>query len=173
MIIPANKKVVCITGNVWSGSHSAPRWLLLKDGFARPTWFTTGRRIYDAEYTLLSEGKFHLHNHEHEVLAHIKYGRSFMGILKPEIESVLDKSELGALIVGPQEVAEQIAGAISKTIVFTLKSKDMELSPHLDKAKQRGQLHRIDVNAMEPGSWSDAYAYIAEKLSIPVKRKPF
>jgi len=173
MIIPANKNVVCITGSVWSGSHSAPRWLLQKDGFVRPTWFTTGRRIYDAKYVFFSEGKFHLHNSEHEVLAYIKYGRSFMGILKQEIDSVLDKSERGALIVGPQEMAEQVAGAIPGAIVFTLKAKEMELSPHLDKAKQRGQLHRIDVDSLDPGSWSDAYSSIAKKIGIPVRREPF
>ncbi len=166
MIIPANKNVVCITGSVWSGDHRAPRWLLLKDGFVRPTWFTTGRQIYDAEYTQLSAAKFHLYNYEQEVLTYIKYGRSFMGVLKPDISSALDKSERGALFVGPQEMVEQIAGAIPKTIVFTLKAKGMKLSPHLDKARQRGQLHRIDVDPIEPGSWSEAYASITKTIGI-------
>ena len=73
MHIPSNKKVVCITGSVWTGSRVAPRRMLVKDGFLRPTWFTTGRPLTDAEYRHVSVAQFHLTNAEKNVLAHIEY----------------------------------------------------------------------------------------------------
>ena len=155
MQIPHDKKLVCLTGTNWSGHRDAPRRLLVKDGFQRPTWFTTGRRFNDARYEIISETEFHLHNAGNRVLAHIHYSGSYLGILKEEIELALDNSERGVLIVCPQEIAEQTAEAVPSTIVFTLKSREMQLSPHLERAQQRGQLHRVDVDDSIPAPWSD------------------
>ena len=166
VIIPGNKNVVCITGNVWSGRRNAPRRLLVKDGFGRPTWFTTGRRVTDAEYHSISSTDFHLRNADDKVLAYLEYGGAFVGILKQELDAILQASVRGALIVGPQEIAAQVANAISQTIVFTLKDEMMEVSPHLDEANRRGQVHRVDVDILAPGAWTDVHTYMAEKLGL-------
>lgn len=173
MGIPTNKKLVCITGSVWTGSRSAPRRLLAKNGFLRPIWFTTRGRINDAGYRHLSETEFHLQNAGGEILAHIRYGGDYVGILKRELESALHESERGALVVGPQEIAAQIAAALPRTVVFTLKEKDMTLSPKLKEVQNQGQLHRIDVDVLQPGAWTDAYALICEKLGLEAQHNPF
>ncbi len=173
MYISASKKVVCITGSVWTGSRRAPRRLLVKDGFQRPTWFTTQRRRTDAEYSVMSTGEFHLHNTEDGVLAFMEYSGGFVGILKQDLDSTLEISVQGALIVGPPEIVAQVADAIPKTIVFSLKDENMELSSHLDDVKRRGQLHRLDVDVLQPGAWTDAYDIISEKLGIQVQSDPF
>ncbi len=166
MIIPGNKHVVCITGNVWSGSRNAPQRLLVKDGFRRPAWFTTGQRLTDAEYFLISTTEFHMNKAEEMVLAHMEFGGAVVGILKRALETILHDSVQGALIVGPQEIAAQVAEAIPQTVVFSLKDETMELSPHLDDANKRGQLHRVDVDVLAPGAWSDVHAVMAEKLGL-------
>ena len=166
MIIPGNKNVVCITGNVWSGRRNAPRRLLVKDGFGRPTWFTTGRRFTDAEYFAISSTDFHLRNADDKVLAYLEYGGSFVGILKQELDAILQASARGALIVGPQEIAAQVANAIPQAIVFTLKDEMMEVSPHLDEVNRRGQLHRVDVDILAPGAWSEVHTYMVEILGL-------
>ena len=166
MIVPGNKNVVCITGNVWSGRSNAPRRLLVKDGFGRPTWFTTGRRVTDAEYYSISSTDFHLHNADKKVLAYLEFGGAFVGILKHEFDAILQASVRGALIVGPQEIAAQVADAIPQTIVFTLKDEMMEVSPLLDDANRRGQLHRVDVDMLAPGAWADVHTFMAEKLGL-------
>ena len=173
MEIPINKKLVCITGSVWTGSRSAPRRLLVKNGFLRPVWFTTRGPINDAGYKHLSETEFHLHNANANILAHIEYGGDYVGILKQEMESAMQQSERGALVVGPHEIAAQIAAALPRTIVFTLKEKDMALSPKLNEVQKQGQLHRIDVDVLQPGAWTDAYVLICEKLGLETQKSPF
>ena len=166
MIIPGNKQVVCVTGNVWSGARNTPRKLLVKDGFQRPTWFTTGRRITDAEYVHVSKTDFHLSVAGEKVLAHMEFGGAIVGILKRELEKILEASSRGALVVGPQEIAARVAGAIPQAIVFSLKDEMMDLSPLLEDANQRGQVHRVDVDVLEPGAWSDVHTYMADKLGF-------
>jgi len=173
MNIPFGKKIVCITGSNWTGRKNAPRRLLVKDGFMRPTWFTTGRRFHDPDYNVISETQFHLRNAEKRVVAYFRYSRSYIGILQKDFEIALKNSERGVLIVGPPEIAEQIAAAIPKAMIFSLKSSGMKLSSHLIKAKQRGQLQRIDVNVSMPGAWTNVYARMSEKLGFPEKSKPF
>lgn len=168
MIIPGNKNVVCITGNVWSGARNAPRKLLVKDGFQRPTWFTTGRRVTDAEYVYVSSTDFHMSNAGDKVLAHMEFGGAIVGILKHELDKVLEASLQGALIVGPQEIAAQVAGAIPQAVVFSLKDEMMELSPLLDDANQRGQVHRVDVDVLTPGAWTAVHTYMADKLGLSI-----
>lgn len=166
MIIPGNKHLVCITGNVWSGARNTPSKLLVKEGFERPTWFTTGQRVTDAEYIQVSSTDFHMSNADDQVLAHMEFGGAIVGILKQEMENILGSSQLGALVVGPQEIASQVAEAVPQTIVFSLKGETMELSPHLDEANKRGQVHRVDVDVLVPGAWSDVHAFMAEKLGL-------
>lgn len=173
MDIPTNKKLVCITGTVWSGSRSAPRRLLVKNGFIRPIWFTTGSQINDAGYKHLSETEFHLQHAGGGVLAHIQYGGNYIGILKQELESALNESERGALVVGPQEIAAQIAGALPGTVVFALKERAMTLSPELNEVQKMGKLHRIDVDVLQSGAWTEAYALICEKLGLEAHNSPF
>jgi len=170
MIIPGNKQVVCITGNVWTGSRNAPRKLLVKDGYQRPTWFTTGRRVTDAEYVYVSNTDFHLSVASERVLAHMEFGGATVGILKLELEKILEASPRGALVVGPQEIAARVADAIPQAIVFSLKDEMMELSPHLDDADKRGQVHRVDVDVLEPGAWSEVHIYMADKLGFTLDK---
>jgi hypothetical protein len=166
MIVPGNKHVVCITGNVWSGSRSAPRKLLVREGFRRPTWFTTGQPITDAEYDVISSTDFHLSRAEEGVLAHMEFAGSDVGILKQEFERVLAESLLGALVVGPQEIAAQVAEAVPQTVVFSLKDETMDLSPHLEAANSRGQVRRIDVDILAPGVWTAVHAVMADALGL-------
>lgn len=166
MIVPGNKNVVCITGSVWSGRRDCPRRLLVKDGFGRPTWFTTGQRVTDAEYHSISSTDFHLHNADNKVLAYLEFGGAFVGILKHEFDAILQASVRGALIVGPQEIAAQVAAAIPQAMVFTLKDEMMEVSPLLDEANRRGQLHRVDVDMLDPGAWTEVHTYMAEMLGL-------
>jgi len=173
MEIPINKRLVCITGSVSTGSRSAPRRLLVKNGFLRPVWFTTRGRINDAGYKSLSETEFHLQNAEGKILAYIKYGGDYVGILKQALESAMQESQTGALVVGPQEIVAQIAEALPRTVVFTLKEKDMTLSPKLNEVQKQGQLHRIDVDALQPGAWVEAYALICGKLGLETQSNPF
>ena len=95
MHIPSNKKVVCITGSVWTGSRVAPRRMLVKDGFLRPTWFTTGRPLTDAEYRHVSVAQFHLTNAEKNVLAHIEYAGGVVGVMREDFESAMVNAEKG------------------------------------------------------------------------------
>jgi guanylate kinase len=173
MEIPINKQLVCITGSVWTGSRSAPRRLLVKNGFQRPIWFTTHGRINEAGYRYLSETEFHLQNAEGKILAYIEYGGDYIGILKQALESALRESQQGALVVGPQEIAAQIAHALHRTVVFTLKEKGMTLSAKLKEVQNQGRLHRIDVDALQPGAWTEAYRLICGKLGLETQNNPF
>jgi hypothetical protein len=173
MDIPGNKKVVCITGSVWTGSDSAPRHLLAKDGFVRPTWFTTGRRLTDAHYQQTTATRFHMANADNEVLAFIEYGGSFVGIMLDDFDTAMAAAERGVLIVAPPEFAARVAARIPKAIVFSLKGVDMDLSEHLDDAKKSGQLHRVDVDALAPGAWEEVHRFMAGVIGLPVKTDPF
>ena len=172
MSLPENKKVVCITGSVWTGSRSAPRNMLIKDGFLRPTWFTTGRPLTDARYRRTSETQFHIANAENNVLAYIHYGGNFIGVMRDDFESAAATAAQGVLVVGPPEIAAQFAAQISHTVVFTFKDAEMGLSEHLDDAKRTGQLHRIDVDILQPGAWTAAYRAILNIIGIPVRDDP-
>jgi hypothetical protein len=171
--IPGDKKLICLTGSVWSGSRSAPRRLFVRDGFVRPNWFTTERPIQDAAYELFSESEFHLANAEHRVLAHIEYGGSFVGILKESVVTAMQQAQQGALVVCPPEIAAQIAVQVASVYVFTLKEPEMTLSPHLEEADAEGKVHRIDVDVLQPGAWSEAYRKMAETVGISVQPMAF
>lgn len=164
MDIPGNKKVVFITGSVWSGKRVAPRHMLVKDGFLRPDWFTTDRKISDASYTHISINAFHSANANHEILAHFEYGGSRIGIMQQSFISAMERAEKGVLVVGPQEMAAQLASRITRTIVFALKDPSMDLSPHLEESDRKGQLHRIDVDVLKPGAWTEANAKMLDIL---------
>jgi len=166
MDIPSNKKVVCITGNVWTGRRAAPRHMLVKEGFIRPVWFTTDRKVSDASYVSISDGAFHLANANDEILAHFKYGGSWVGVTWEAFISAMERAEKGALLVGPHQMAAQLASRISRTIVFSLKNPSMDLSPHVKEALGRGQLHRIDVDVFEPDAWTKVDAKILDILGL-------
>ena len=167
------KQVVCITGTVWTGKRSAPRRLLVKDGFVRPTWVTTGRRLTDAPYRHISETRFHLAQADKSLLAYFRYAGSLAGILKEDFDSALASSQCGVLVVGPPEVAAQIASAVPAAIVFALKGERMDLSRHLDSASSRGQLRRIDVDVLEPDAWTKVHVSMVEALGLPLLSDPF
>ena len=173
MNIPSTKKVVCITGSVWTGSRSAPRRMLIKDGFLRPSWFTTDRRLTDADYGHISETEFHLANAEQRVLAYIEYAGSFIGVMREDFESAAATAERGVLIVGPPEIAAQFAAVVPQIIVFALKDVEMQLSKHLEEAKRAGQLHRIDVDVLAPGAWTEVYRSMMAVMGLPVRGIPF
>ena len=168
MQIPGNKKLICVTGSVWTGSRSAPRRLLIRDGFVRPSWFTTGRPMTDAHYRQISSTQFHLARARKKVLAHIHYRGSDIGIMRNDFEAAMSKAARGVLVVGPPEIVAQMAGRFPQAHVFSLKGPGMELSEHLAAAERSGQLHRIDVDVLAPGAWTDVHTAMAEVLGLPV-----
>ena len=170
MNIPPSKKVVCITGTVWTGGRSAPRRMLIRDGFLRPIWFTTGRAISDAEFHSMSPAAFHLARSKSEVLVHIEHGGDFVGILKQDFEDAIVGARTGVLVAGPPEIAAQIAKAIPQTVIFVLKDADMELSSHLGKASRSGQMHRLDLNMLEPGVWDSLHKQMLTVLGLPLSQ---
>lgn len=164
MKIPENKRIICITGSVWTGSRHAPRHMLVKEGYIRPEWFTTGYRITDAEYRHISETDFHLAMSNDEVFVHVTHGGDFVGIMKRAFEDALTVSRRGVLVVGPQELVAQVAATIPRALVFALKETPMQLSPHLAGAEQRDQLHRLDVDVLAPGAWAEVHRSMIDVL---------
>jgi len=164
-----DKKVVCITGSVWTGSRAAPRHMLVKDGFLRPTWFTTGRPLTDAQYNHVSATQFHMANADTKVLVHIEYGGSFIGVMRDDFEIAKAAAKQGVLVVGPPEIAAQLGVAIPEAFIFSLKDVDMDLSEHLDAANRSGQLHRVDVDVLEPGAWTEVHRSMVETIGLPVR----
>jgi len=162
-----NKKTVCITGSVWSGRRSAPRHMLVKDGFKRPLWFTTDRPVNDAQYRRISTSKFHLANSLGEVLVSTHYGSSFVGVMREDYEEALAAAERGVLIVGPPEIAAALAEALPQSIIFALKDAQMDLSEHLEQTKEQGRLHRIDVDVLAPGAWTEVHRMMLETIENP------
>lgn len=167
MDISPSKKIVCITGTAWTGAPSAPRHMLVRDGFVRPVWFTTGRPVSDAHYELLSPGAYRLACVQSRVLAHTKYGTDFVGILKRDFEDAAAGSRLGVLVVCFPEIAAQIANTFPQAVVFAFKGEGTALSNHLTKAASKGQLHRLDVNAVESGAWADIHRRMLRTLGMP------
>ena len=106
-------------------------------------------------------------NADNKVLAYMKYGGDFVGIMTGEFERALRESQAGVLIVGPQEIVAQVAQKMPQAKIFALKSASMELSPHLADANRKGQLHRIDVDAVGSGGWEDVYNEIKTTLDLP------
>ena len=173
MQIPDNKKVVCVTGSVWTGSRSAPRRLLVKDGFVRPNWFTTGRAMTDAHYRQISGTQFHLARARKKVLAWIEYRGSFIGVMRDDFEAAMNTAKQGVLVVGPPEIAAQMAASIPQALVFSLKGPDMDLSEHLDVAQRAGQVYRVDVDVLAPGAWTDVHLFMLETIGLPGKAQSF
>jgi len=169
MQMSGKKKIVCVTGTVWTGSRSAPRRLLVKDGFVRPTWFTTGRPINDALYRQMSDSRFHLAQLSRQVLAHIRYRSNFIGVMRDDFMAAMDRAQQGVLVVGPPEIAAQVAAQFAEAQVFSLKGPRMELSEHLEAAAQSGQLHRVDVDVLAPGAWTDVHRFMADIIGLPIK----
>lgn len=163
------KKIVCVTGSVWTGSRSAPRRLLVRDGFVRPTWFTTGRPMTDARYRQISATRFHLARAHKNVVAHIHYRGSFIGVMRDDFDTAMHAAKQGVLVVGPPEIAAQIAAQFTHAQIFSLKGPRMEMSQHLQAAERSGQLHRIDVDTLAPGAWTDVHRSMAEIIGLPVR----
>jgi hypothetical protein len=166
MSADTGKHVVCITGAVWTGSRSAPRKLLVRDGFRRPTWFTTGRGINDAEYERISPARFHLSLARREIFVHAHHGGDDIGILNRQFEQALAASTRGVLVVGPEEIAEQVLAYDAAAVVFALELPDMKLSARLSGAARRGQLHRLDVDFSEVGVWTKIHQRMLRELGV-------
>jgi hypothetical protein len=147
--------------------------MLVKDGFQRPTWVTTGRPLTDATYNRISSTQFHLARAEDNVLAHIEYGGNSIGVLVKDFETALADAEQGVLVVGPPEIAAQVLVKVPKTLIFALKEAETDLSEHLDDASRTGQLHRIDIDVLEPGVWTDVYSVMMTTIGLPVRKNPF
>lgn len=170
MNIPPTKKIVCITGTVWTGSRNAPRRMLVREGLLRPIWFTTGRPVNDAQYEVIPTADYLLARAHSDVLAQMKHGGDFVGILKRDFEDAAMGAQVGVLVVGFPAIVAQIAKAFPQAVVFALKESSMELSDHLGEAARSGQLHRLDVNVLEPGAWSDVHQRILHTLGLPLSQ---
>jgi hypothetical protein len=172
MHTPTNKKVICITGSVWTGSRSAPRRMLVQDGFLRPVWFTTGRPLSDARYRQISQTQFRIARSKRKVLAHVGYRGSFMGVMQDDFDAAMAAARQGVLVVGPPEIAAQLAASVPGATVFSLKDAGMDLSRHLEDARQSGQYHRIEVDVLAPGAWSEAHRHMLEILGLSPAGRP-
>ena len=76
----------------------------------------------------------------------------------------------GPLVVAPPTgTAAQVAAQFPSAQVFALKGPQMELSEHLQTCERSGQLHRIDVDVLAPGAWTDVYAYMVQTIGLPLK----
>ena len=167
MRVPAGKKVVCMTGNVWTGESALdPRNLLVDKGYRHPMWFTRGLPLQERGIKNVTRGEYKLARYEGRLLAASNFGSDEFGILKEDMEEALAEAPRGALVSGPQDIVAQVADEIRDAIVFTLKSEKMKLSKHLKKAKARGQVVRIDIDSDNPVSWRKAHEQILEKLGI-------
>ena len=162
MMSTANKKIVCITGSLWTHKHDAPRHLLVKEGFVRPQWFTTGRTLTDANYDHISDVSYQLALAESKVLAHLEYGGDVVGIMRKDFDQAVEEAKAGVLVVGFPEIIAQIAENYSNAVVFAFKPEGSELSSHLDQARRKRQLHRIDIDVLETGAWDKVMAKINE-----------
>jgi len=166
MHLPPDKKVVCLTGTVWTGARSAPRRILVREGFVRPVWFTTGRAVHDAQYRLVSESAFRAARAQSQILAHAEHGGDHVGIFERDFEDAATASRAGVLVVAFPEIAAQIAEAIPQTYVFSFKDKEMDLCGELDAVASRGQLHRLDIDVLAPAAWTDVNTRILETVGL-------
>ena len=166
MIESNHKRIVCITGTVWTGSNSAPRKLLVEDGFVRPDWFTTGHAITDAEYRRVSHARFHQAVADDEVLVHTKYGSDQVGILRRDFQDAMENCKLGVLVVGPQEIVAQIAQLKNQVEIFALKTESMDLSHYLTDIEIGGRLHRVDLDFSRAGAWSKVHTHMLQVLGL-------
>ncbi len=167
MRIPGDKRVVCLTGNVWTKERASdPRRVLVEHGFRQPNWFTTGLPTTEEGVYAVMPGDFRLGKVEDRILAHIDFGGDTYGITKSALEEALTTSKEGALVVGPQDIVAQVADAIREAVVFTIKSENMDLSRHLEEANKRGQVHRIDVDTSAARAWEKANDSIFETLGL-------
>ncbi|MDJ0740244.1 MAG: hypothetical protein QNJ91_11030 [Gammaproteobacteria bacterium] len=157
-----------MTGAVWTGSRSAPRRLLVREGFVRPTWFTTGRPMTDADYRQISDTRFHLARARKNVLAHIRYRGSFIGIMHDDFAAAMDRSSHGVLVAGPPEIAVQLAERFARAQVFALKGPRMAMPARLEAGVQPAQLHPVDVDVLAPSAWTNVHVAIMEMLGLPV-----
>ena len=162
-----NKKVVCVTGYVWTGSRSAPRRLLVRDGFIRPTWFTTSRPMTDAQYRQISKAQFHLARARKNVLAFVRYRGGFIGVMRDDFDVAMNRSSQGVLVAGAPEIAAQVAEQFSSARVFALKGPRMDVPDHLEATERSGQLHVIDVDVLAPSAWTNVHASIMEIIGLP------
>lgn len=167
MTTSSSEKIICVTGSVWTGSRSAPRRLLVQEGFVRPTWFTTGRPLTDAQYRQISNTRFHLARAKKNVLAHIRYRGSFIGIMRDDFETAMSRSSQGVLVVGPVEIAAQVAERFSNAKVFALKGPRMKMPDRLEASVPSGQLHPIDVDVLAPSAWSNVHTSMMEIIGLP------
>ena len=159
-----NKKIVCITGTLFSGHNDVPRKSLVRAGFERPRWFTTGRKLNDAAYYRISQGSYKLALMKGEVFVHTHYAGADIGIMEHDLNTALQHSKKGVVIVSPVEIAAEIAINTPSATIFTLKNDAMAISTHLEKAKISGQLHRVNIKSDEPGAWQEAMEYILETI---------
>jgi hypothetical protein len=95
----------------------------------------------------------------------------FHGININDFENALESSSKGVLVVGVgfQEIVAQVSKKISQVIIFTVKNISMDISPHLFKADSKGQLHRIDVNILEPGAWTEVHNEMLKTLNLSAR----
>ncbi|MCB1801776.1 MAG: hypothetical protein KDI82_08835 [Gammaproteobacteria bacterium] len=157
-----SKKVICVTGGVWTGSRSAPRRILVREGFVRPVWFTTGRPLTDAQYRQVSSTRFHLARSKKNVFAHIQYRGSFIGVMRDDFDTAMQQSSRGVLLVGPPEIAVQVANRFDSALVFALKGPRMAMPERLVAGVPATQLHRIDVDVLARGAWTDVHERMME-----------
>jgi len=162
------KKIVCITGTLWTGDEDAPRKRLVHEGFVRPVWFTTSRGITDAEYGRITDAQYHLALSRHEVLVHTGYGAGHMGIMKTAFDAALAESKRGVLVVGPPAIAAQLANLYPHAVLFALKCAGMQLSEELAVAGLSHRVHRIDVNSWQPGAWTHAFEEMMRVLGVSI-----
>ena len=166
MNIINNKKIICITGTVWTFNKDAPRFKLQLAGFTRPKWFSTGRPVSDANFYPISETDYHQAISSNKVLAHMEYGGLHVGIMKSDFDDALKTSHSGVLIVGFPEIISQIASTYPSTRVFAYKQQGSDLSRYLGESVKHHQLTRLDIDAMKQSDWKRATETIKEIVNL-------
>ncbi|PID42519.1 MAG: hypothetical protein CSA52_01345 [Gammaproteobacteria bacterium] len=167
MFTLGNKKIVCITGTVSSArENEAPRYLLVKEGFRRPVWFTSYHSLNDADYEKISDGSYHVAKMNNRVLADMEFGNGHVGIFTDRFEEACRVSELGVLVAAHPQIVTQIVNKFPTATIFALKAPGTELTSSLKPLAHHAHFHRMDIDLGRSGVWTDAVEQMKEHLGI-------
>ena len=120
----------------------------------------------DAQYRQVSNTQFHLARAKKNVLAFVRYRGGFIGIMHDDFDAAMNRSSQGVLIVGPSEIAAQVAVTFPSARVFALKGPRMGMPDHLEAAERSGQLHLIEVDVLATGAWTNVHASMMEIIGL-------
>jgi len=163
-MVKNGKKIIGITGNVWTGLNSTPWRLLEQKGFQSARWFTTYRRLAGDKYRFISPEKYHILLANDEVLAHMSFGSYNLGIRTDDFKRAMKSTRVGVLVVGFEEIIRQVAEKFSQIIVFLLKDFSMQEPPSSYGPGMEGKVHRINLDSESTSEWSKCFVVMENIL---------